>query len=139
MIFFEVRRLFRDLKCESGLKSQNAAVSIKTTGIIGLISEVLSDHFAANCLFRTDSSVIKSTQTVRKNRLAFKKGPGYLLTRAFGNLLFQTILHAPAKSLNRQLKTVIVGRKRHCFWHFLTFDAGVNLSRAMPSHPHPWQ
>ena len=42
-----------------GLKSQNATVSIKTTGVIGLISKVLSGHFAANYLFRADSRVLQ--------------------------------------------------------------------------------
>ena len=40
---------------ESGLKSPNTTVSTKITGIIGLISKVSGDRFAANYLFRADS------------------------------------------------------------------------------------
>jgi len=45
--------------------------------------------------------------------------------------LFLPYVDAPAKSLNCQLKTVIMGRKRHCFRHFLTFDAGILVRKPL--------
>ena len=54
-----------NFNCESGLKIQNATVSIKTTGIIGLMLKVLGDRFAANYLFRADSIVLSIISFIR--------------------------------------------------------------------------
>ena len=43
---------------ESGLKSPNTTVLIKTTSVIGSISKVFGDRFAANHLFRADSLLL---------------------------------------------------------------------------------
>ena len=46
----------------SGLKSLNTTVLTKKIGVIGSISKVLGDRFAANCLFRADSTINAKTQ-----------------------------------------------------------------------------
>ena len=61
----------RKYKIESGLKIQNVTVSIKTTGIIGLMLKVSGNRFAVNYLFRADSK-FKTTARVENGFFVLK-------------------------------------------------------------------
>ena len=77
---------------ESGLKSQNVTVSIKTTGVIGLISKVSSGHFSANYFFRADSSFIFGRL---RHRLAASSKLDLPTSRAAFRFLVSLVLARP--------------------------------------------